>query len=71
MKKAVGHLIPFMEKEKREMIESMMEGKGETIEEKVNIFLSKHSPSCFYLYHLVFSSSGLLCGHCCYSNCEG
>jgi 5-methyltetrahydrofolate--homocysteine methyltransferase len=34
MKKAVGHLIPFMEKEKREMIESMMEGKGETIEEK-------------------------------------
>lgn len=37
MKKAVGHLVPFMEKEKQENITKMKE-EGLDIDEKVGLF---------------------------------
>ena len=35
MKKAVGHLIPFMEKEKEEMLKAMAKEEGRVIDKKV------------------------------------
>ena len=40
MKKAVGHLVPFMEKEKEENIAKMKE-QGLDVEEKVEQFLQQ------------------------------
>ena len=69
MKKAVGHLIPFMEKEKEEMLKALVKEEGRVINKKVatdgSMILSfVHSSAHFGIL------LGLLHGNCSHSNCE-
>ena len=69
MKKAVGHLIPFMEKEKEEMLKALVKEEGRVIDRKV-------STEGSMLLSFVHSSAhfgvllGLLHRYCSHSNCE-